>query len=69
MAWTQTDLDRIDRAIATGELTVRFADGKTITYQSASDLERRRLMISRALEDASSTPRTSRTIFASFAKE
>lgn len=37
MAYTQTDLDAIDAAIASGVLTVRNGT-RTITYQSFSDL-------------------------------
>lgn len=37
MAFTQADLDRINRAIATGELSIE-KDGKKITYRSMGDL-------------------------------
>lgn len=68
MAWTQTDLDRINRAIATGELTVRMADGKLVTYRSIMELERARALIKGELDAATATPRH-RAIFASYAKE
>lgn len=35
MALTQTDLDTLDRAIATGTLSVEF-DGRKMTYQSTA---------------------------------
>lgn len=51
MAFTSTDLDRIERAIATGELTVTV-DGETVTYRSVSDLTKARDMIRGALESS-----------------
>ena len=51
MAFTTTDLDRIERAIATGELTVTV-DGETVTYRSVSDLTKARDMIRGALESS-----------------
>lgn len=41
MALTQTDLDSLDRAIASAELTVSV-DGKTVTYRSIGELKRAR---------------------------
>lgn len=37
MALTQTDLDSLDRAIASGTLSVEF-DGRKMTYQTTSQL-------------------------------
>ena len=37
MAWTQQQLDAIEGAIASGELTVRFGD-RTVTYRSMDEL-------------------------------
>lgn len=37
MAFTQADLDAIDAAIASGELTVSH-NGRTVTYRSMDDL-------------------------------
>lgn len=54
MAFTSTDLDNIKAAIASSELTVRFADGREVTYRSMSDLERAKATIERELY-ASST--------------
>lgn len=45
MAWTQTDLTRLEAAIAKGVLRVRYASGE-VQYQSLSDmLSLRTLMI------------------------
>lgn len=35
--WTQTDIDKLKAAIATGHLTVKFAD-RSVTYQSLSEM-------------------------------
>ncbi|MDR0809734.1 MAG: hypothetical protein LBE86_11530 [Gemmobacter sp.] len=37
MAWTQTELDALRRAYASGTLRVSY-DGKTLEYGSAADL-------------------------------
>ena len=44
MAFTQTDLDNINAAIATGEMTVEV-NGRRVTYRSITDLERARSII------------------------
>jgi hypothetical protein len=44
MAFTVEDRVAIERAIATGELTVRFAD-RTVTYRSMSELLKAREII------------------------
>lgn len=36
--WTQADLVALDKAIATGALKVRFADGREVTYRSLADM-------------------------------
>jgi hypothetical protein len=38
MAWTQSDIDTIERAIAGGELRVRFPDGSEVQYQTTSEM-------------------------------
>jgi len=37
MAWTQADLDKLDAAIKSGVLSVRYGD-RTVQYQSTADL-------------------------------
>ncbi len=44
MPWTQAQLDAIESAIASGELTVHFGD-RTVTYRSMDDLVKARSMI------------------------
>ncbi len=38
MAYTQTDVDNLERAIAMGELKVKLAD-REVTYRSLDDLK------------------------------
>lgn len=49
MAWTQTDLDRLETAIASGVLEVTTSDGKKVKYQSLADLLRARDIVVRSL--------------------
>lgn len=55
MAFSQTDLDAIDRAIASGVLRVEFAD-RRVEYQSMADLLRARAAIAGAVTQSSGTP-------------
>lgn len=45
MAFTTQDLTAIDSAIASGELTVRTADGKLVTLRSMAELLQARQVI------------------------
>ncbi len=38
MAYAQTDIDALKRAIATGATKVRFADNREVTYRSLADM-------------------------------
>lgn len=51
MALTQTDLDAIDAAIASGVLTVRTAD-RTVTYHSISELKAARAHVASIIAEA-----------------
>lgn len=59
MAWTQTDIDNLKTAIATGARTVAV-DGKTVTYNSFSDMLRA-LRLMRA-EVSGTTPNAVRRV-------
>ncbi len=48
MAFTTDDLDALDEAIASGELTVKI-DGREITYRSMSDLLKAKRHIMRSI--------------------
>ncbi len=49
MAWTQSQLDAIEAAIASGELTVRFGD-RTVTYRSMDELLQARAVIKESID-------------------
>jgi len=38
MAWSQSDVTTLEKAIATGARSVRFADGRMVEYNSLKDL-------------------------------
>jgi roadblock/LC7 domain-containing protein len=57
MAFTQTQLDALDGAIAAGVLTVRTADGKLVTYQSMGDMLKARDLIASSLAAQSGSAR------------
>lgn len=49
MAYTQQDLDNIEKAIANGVLSVRHSDGKQVTYRSMDELKEVRALIKKSL--------------------
>lgn len=57
MAFTTTDLAAVDAAIASGELTIRAADGKTVTYRSMDELLKARSVMQAELAAATPRPR------------
>jgi hypothetical protein len=54
MAFTQTQLDALDAALASGELMVSY-DGKSITYRSIAELQDARNIVAKALAVAANT--------------
>lgn len=54
MAFTPQDLTAVDSAIASGELTVRTADGKLVTLRSVSELLQARQFITAEVAKAAS---------------
>ncbi len=50
-AWTQADLDVIDRAIARGEKTVQYSD-RSVTYRGTDELLQARALIAATLAAA-----------------
>jgi roadblock/LC7 domain-containing protein len=65
MAWTQTDLDAIDAAIASGELTVSV-NGRLVTYRSIAELLRARAAMLASIQSTSTrslSPRYRRATF------
>lgn len=41
MAYTQDDVDRLEKAIAQGVMTVTFSDGRSVTFSSFEELSAR----------------------------
>lgn len=57
MALTQTDLDNINRAIASGELTIRTEQGVQVTYRSMDELLKARDLALADIAAAQTWPR------------
>jgi hypothetical protein len=55
MAYQQSDLDRLDAAIASGVRAVTFADGRKTEYQSLDQLLAARKVIAGQIEMAATT--------------
>lgn len=53
-SWTQEDLERLERAIASGHLNVRYGD-QSVTYQSTEAMLQIRDAMRRALGVAAAT--------------
>lgn len=53
MSYSQSDLEALRQAYASGALTVRFSDGKLVTFDTGSALLQRIRVIEKAL---SATP-------------
>lgn len=65
MAFTSDDVTTLERAIASGVLSVQMADGRRVNYQSLAELRAARDAMRVEIEMASATPpsRTSRVVF------
>lgn len=57
MAFTSQDLAAIEAAIASGELTIRAADGKTVTLRTMDELLKARDVIKGSMPSATGAPR------------
>jgi phage baseplate assembly protein gpV len=54
MGWQQSDLDTVEKALASGQKRVTFEDGRTFEYQAAADMLNVRKEIKAALAAAAS---------------
>lgn len=63
MAFTQTQLDAIDAALASGELSVTY-DGRSVVYRSVDELLKVRAIVVRSL-----TPTLDRRSYAEFNRD
>lgn len=57
MPFTSTDLAAVDAAIASGELRVRFDDGRQVEYRSVSELLEAKRLIHADLDAAAGVRR------------
>lgn len=55
MAFTQTQLDALNSAIAEGALTVKYQD-KSVTYRSLDEMLRLRELMYREINDSDAAP-------------
>lgn len=60
MALSQTDLDNIDAAIATGELKVEF-DGRSVLYRSIGELKEARAHVASVIASGGTSAPARRT--------
>lgn len=67
--FTTADLETVERAIATGELTVEYPGGMRVTYRDMNELRQARDMIKGELEEAGALPSTARRSFAAFSRD
>ena len=56
--FTMEDVAALKRAIATGVMKVRYADGREVTYRSQAELERALQMVEREAKPTGETPRS-----------
>ncbi len=67
MTWTQAQLDALDRAIASGALSVTNPDGRSVTYRSLAEMQALRNSIADSL--TSSTLRQPAAFVAGFKRD
>jgi hypothetical protein len=67
MAWTSTDLDNLEAAIAQG-ITTCTINGKTVTYRSLAEMMRLRDTMQREI-GLSTTQSAKRTTYLSFKRD
>jgi hypothetical protein len=67
MALTSADLTAVETAIASGQLSVQFAD-RSVTYRSIDELLKAREFIKNAIAQSGGTVQT-RCTYASFTKD
>lgn len=61
MAFTQSDIDALDRALASGELEVEVS-GQRIKYRTVAEIMAARASINSALERSGIKPRRTSTV-------
>ena len=66
VAWTQADLDAIDKAIGSGVQSVRYPDGSQVTYRTQAELEAARSRIAAAISPSTAGSLGNRAFLARF---
>ena len=66
MAYSQTDVDALKAAIATGALEVKYADGRQVRYRSLSEM--RQILSTMTAEVAGSTT-SPRVTYSEFSRD
>lgn len=64
MAFSQSDVDELRRAIATGAMRVRYADGREVTYRTLAEMRETLTMMTDEVRGGASG--SSRGFLASF---
>ncbi len=59
MAWTQSDIDALKSAIATGAREVRYADGRLVVYRTLDEMMRVLASLSAEVSPNTQPPRFS----------
>ncbi|HNP65281.1 MAG TPA: hypothetical protein PKH39_15195 [Woeseiaceae bacterium] len=62
MSYTQTQLDELTAAIASGTLNVRHSDGRSVTYQSLAEMRKLRSDMQAEIKQAAGTKKRRRTM-------
>lgn len=57
MAYTQDDLTKVQKAIASGVLSIRYADGRSVTHHSIKELMEVETKIKKELNTGKPRPR------------
>jgi hypothetical protein len=68
MSWTTADLTAVERAIASGELSVQFAD-RRVQYRSIDELLKARDVIKESIAGSGGTAAAVRCTYGSFTKD
>ncbi|MDF2621414.1 MAG: hypothetical protein K0S00_4073 [Xanthobacteraceae bacterium] len=66
---TQADVDRLEQAIVSGELRVRFSDGREITYQSTEAMLRAVAYAKQQIAEGSGLATATPSTFAVFERD
>ena len=68
MAWQQSDLDKLDAAMASGTKKVTFADGRSREFQDLGDMMKLRSLIKTELAEGASQVAPRRTVVGRFGR-